>query len=173
MSLEELLPTCVSAAFRRGFNTTPFQNVPDRVVCHVVTEVGQCSLYPSIAPRAILLSHADSQSSNVLSRWRPARTSISTLRVLHNQFSVPRRQSLRRGDRRDLLQRLTLKLFRFGRQSPTLIIGELQTLVTDLFSKDPILLHQICDHLLLMAAHPAGNRRHNKRKSVEGRPHRR
>jgi len=93
--------------------------------------------------------------------------------ILRNQFSVPPQQSFRCGDRRYLLQRLASKLFRFGRQSPALIIVQLQTSVTHLFAKNPILLDQICDHFLLMAAHPAGNRRHEKRKWAQKRAHRR
>jgi len=54
------------------------------------------------------------------------------------------------------------QVFRFGRQSPSLVIVELQTAVTHLFSKDAILLDQICDHLLLMAAHPSGDGKHHK-----------
>jgi hypothetical protein len=92
---------------------------------------------------------------------------------LRNQFSVPPQQSFRCGDRRYLLQRLARKLFRFGRQSSALIIVELQTPVTHLFAKDPILLDQICDHFLLMAAHPAGNRRYEKPKWAQRRTHRR
>src|SRR5215468_6066003 len=82
-----------------GSNAMPFQNVPDCVVCQIVAQVGQCSLYPSISPGAILLSHEDSQSGDFEISWRPARTPRWTLRVLNNQFSVPRQQSFRLGDR--------------------------------------------------------------------------
>src|SRR2546428_10919107 len=89
MSLEELFPGRLPRSFRRWLDAVPFQNVPDRVVCQIVTQVGQCSLYPSIAPGAILLSHADSQSSNFLTRWRPARRSRRTDSVVSpNQVSV-------------------------------------------------------------------------------------
>src|SRR5215471_15716041 len=95
---------------------------------------------------------ADSPSSDCLQpcgrpkqRFRDQLKARSSARaggvILGNQFSVPPQQSSWCGDRRYLIQRLTPKLFRFGRQSPTLIIGEPQTLVTDLFSKDSILLH--------------------------------
>jgi hypothetical protein len=56
-----------------------------------------------------------------------------------------------------LAQRFTPKLFRFDRQSSSLVIVELQTRVPDLFSKDAILLDQICDDLLLMSAHPSSD----------------
>jgi len=112
----------------------PFQNVPDCVVCEIVAQVGQCSLYPSISPGAILLSHADSQSGDFVISWRPARTPTWTLRVLNNQFSVPRQQSFRRGDRCHLPQRLAAKLFSFG-QSPSLVIVEPEASVTHLSRK--------------------------------------
>ena len=75
-------------------------------MCQIVAQVAQCSLYPAISPGAILLSHADSQSSDFVISWRPARASTWTLRVLNNQFSVPRQQSFRLGDRCHLPQRL-------------------------------------------------------------------
>src|SRR5215470_8935482 len=145
----------------------PFQNVPDCVVCQVVAQVDQCSLYPSISPGAIFLSHADSQSVDFLISWRPAWASTRTLRVLNNEFSVPRQQSLRLGDRCHLPQGLAAKLFSFGRQSPSLVIVEPEAFITHLFSKDTILLDQICNDLLLVLAHPAGNRRYEKRKWVQ------
>jgi hypothetical protein len=86
---------------------------------------------------------------------------------LNNQSSVPRQQSFRLGDRCHLPQRLAAKLFSFGRQSPSLVIIEPEASFTHLFSKDAILLNQICDDLLLVLAHPAGNRRYDKRKWVE------
>ena len=58
---------------------------------------------------------------------------------------------------RHLPQRFTPKLFRFDRQSSSLVIVELQPRVPDLFSKDAILLDQICADLLLMSAHPSSD----------------
>jgi len=81
-------------------------------VCQIVAEVGQCSLYPTIAPRAILLSDADRQRSDFPTSWRSARTSTSLARLVSvNQSSVPRQQSFRRGDRRHLPQRLAPSFF--------------------------------------------------------------
>lgn len=165
MSLQELFPCRLLHAFRSGLDAMPFQNVPDRVVRQIVAEVGQGPLYPAVAPRAILFGHADSQSSNVQARcWPTARSAPTDSVLAGNQISVPRQQSLRRRDRRHLLQGLAPNLFSLDRQSPTLIIVKVQTPVTDLFSKDSILLNQVCDGLLLMAAHPAGNGSHDKRK---------
>src|SRR6267143_6810758 len=162
MSLEELFPGRLPRSFRRWLDAVPFQNVPDRVVCQIVTQVGQCSLYPSIAPGTILLSHADSQSSNFRARWSSAPRLAPTASVLSaNQISVPRQQSFRRGDGRHLLQRFPAQLFRFGRQSPSLVIVELQTPITHLLPKDAILLDQICDNLLLMSAHPSSDGKHH------------
>src|SRR5947209_5195587 len=57
MSLQELSPRRLPRPFWRWLDAVSFQNVPDRVVCQIVAEVGQGSLYPPIAPRAILFSH--------------------------------------------------------------------------------------------------------------------
>src|SRR5262249_52624017 len=126
----------------------------------------------SISPGAILLSHADSQSGDFVFSWRPAGTSIWILRVLNNQFSVPRQQSFRLRDRCHLPQRLAAKLFGFGRQSSSLVILEPATSITPLFSKDAILLDQIRDGLLLVLAHPARNRCYEKRQWVQRCAHR-
>src|SRR5215831_5976715 len=92
------------------------------------------------------LRNADSQSSNFPTCCRPAGSSTRTASVVTtNQISVPRQQSFGRGDRRHFVQCLATKLFRFGRQSPSLVIVEVQTPVTHLFSKNAILLDQICD----------------------------
>src|SRR2546425_11565319 len=72
MSLQELSPRRLPRPFRRWLDAASFQNVPDRVVCQIVAEVGQGSLYRPIAPRAILFSHAASQSRNFRPRWGPA-----------------------------------------------------------------------------------------------------
>jgi hypothetical protein len=86
---------------------------------------------------------------------------------LNNQFSVPSQQSFRLGDRCYLRSVSLAKLFSFGRQSPSLVIIEPEASVTHLFSKDAILLDPICDDLLMVLAHPAGNRRYDKRKWVQ------
>jgi hypothetical protein len=82
MYLQELFPCRLSRTFWRWFDSVSFQNVPDGVVCQIVAEVGQGSLYSPIAPRAILFSHADSQSRNLRANWRAARISTSIARVL-------------------------------------------------------------------------------------------
>jgi hypothetical protein len=91
---------------------------------------------------------------------------------LNNQFSVPRQQSFRLGDPCYLPQGIAAKLFSFGRQSPSLVIVEPEASIAHLVSKDAILLDQICNDLLLVLAHPAGNRRYEKRKWVQRRTHR-
>src|SRR5437667_386184 len=162
MSLQELSPRRLPRSFRRWLDAVPFQDVPDRVVCQIVAEVGQGSLYPPIAPRAILFGHADRQSCNVRARWWPTPRLARTASVLPaNQISVPRQQSFRRGDPRHLLQGFPPQLFRFGSQSSSLVIVELQTSITHLFAKDAILLDQICDNLLLVLAHPSSDGKHH------------
>jgi hypothetical protein len=65
------------------------------------------------------------------------------------------------------------ELLRFRGQSTPLIVTKPLPLTPDLFSQNAILLHQIFDHLLLMAVYPPGNPGHNKGKWVQGRVHRR
>jgi hypothetical protein len=66
MSLKELSPGRLSRPHRRWLDAVLFENIPNRVVCQIVAQVGQCSLYAPIAPVSILLSHADNQSRDFL-----------------------------------------------------------------------------------------------------------
>ena len=61
MRSDEILPGCVLAAFRRGGDAVPLENVADRLIRNVVTEVGQCPGNPIVAPTGILSGHADDQ----------------------------------------------------------------------------------------------------------------
>src|SRR6267378_3182056 len=164
----------VPNVFAGTLPTSSSAPVPEMARCRVFSECsGPCCVpdrgrgWPRLlvsadSPRAILFSHADSQSSNFRARWSSAPRLAPTASVLSaNQISVPRQQSFRRGHGRHLLQRFPAQLFRFGRQSPSLVIVELQTPITHLLPKDAILLDQICDNLLLISAHPSSDGEHH------------
>jgi len=72
-----------------------------------------------------------------------------------------------------LCQQFATKPFRLRGQSTALVVGKSHTPIADLFPKNPILLDQVLDDMLLMLVHPASDRYDNKRKWVQSGVHRR
>jgi hypothetical protein len=64
---------------------------------------------------------------------------------------------IRRDDARDLTQDPPTQPMPTDRQPASIVIGELETLSTQLASKDPIFLHQIRDRLAFLTIHPANH----------------
>src|SRR5262252_7951158 len=90
MSVEELLPSYLPASFRSRLDAMFFQDVRNGVVCQYVTQIGKCSLDPSISPGSILFCHPHNQRHDFLSRSPSSKCSKrSTIILLRNQFSVP------------------------------------------------------------------------------------
>src|SRR5262249_16828725 len=173
MSRQEFLPRGLSAPFRRRFYSMLLQNVGHRLECEQVTEIGQCPLNSAIAPAAILLRHARHQLRNLANCPGSPWTAVSAAVIfLSNQFSMPSQKRLWSHDGGELVEELSADLLRFRCQSATLIIVETHAAVADLLSKDPILLDQILDELLLMLVHPAGQRDNDERKWIKERAHR-
>ena len=54
MRADEFLPGCVLAAFGRRGNAVPLENISDRLIGDMVTEVGQCTGNPIVAPTGVL-----------------------------------------------------------------------------------------------------------------------
>src|SRR5262249_21128940 len=140
-----------------------FQNIGDRVVRQQMTEIGQCSLNPTVAPARVLLSHPNHQvrdffrrsTSSWFSKW-------AAIVLLSDEFPVPRHQGFWSHNRRHLRQQLAAEFFRLRRQSAALFVGESHSFATDLLTKNAILLEQIFDDMLLMPIHPARDRHDNK-----------
>src|SRR5215510_1946844 len=150
MSAEELLPSYLPASFRSPLDAMSFQDVRNRVVCQYVTQIGKCSLYPSISPGSILFRHPHNQRGDFLSRSPSSKCSRrSAIILLRNQFPVPSHQCFWSHDGRHLCQQPPTKLFRPCSQPPALIVAESQTAIANLFSKNSILLDQIFKNLSL------------------------
>ena len=128
-----------------------FQDVRNRVVCQYVTQIGKCSLYPSISPGSILFCYLHNQRRDFLSRSPSSRCSKrSAIILLRNQFPVPSHQCFWSHDGRHLCQQPPTKLFRLCSQPTALIVAESQSAIANLFSKNSILLDQIFDDMLLV-----------------------
>src|SRR5207244_5572434 len=69
----------------------PLEDVPHGLVTHGVSEVGQCPDNPIIAPRAILLGHANTQGLQLCSDLRTSTdlTLRGTIELLGDQLTVP------------------------------------------------------------------------------------
>ena len=67
-----------------------------------------------------------------------------------------REQRLRRGQRREFVERLAAQRLGLGGQSAPLLVGEAETPSAESFSADTVLLAQVIDRRLLLAIHPAG-----------------
>ena len=95
VSVEELLPRRLSAAFQRWLDAMPSQDVCDRVVRYKVTHIGKRSLNPPVTPCSILLRHPDNQLRDFLRRSpSPSRSKRTAIIFLRDQFSMPSQQSL-------------------------------------------------------------------------------
>jgi hypothetical protein len=68
---------------------------------------------------------------------------------------MPRQQRFGCDVCRDLCQKFPAEFLRFRCKTATLVIGESDAAVADLFSKNAILLNEEFDHLLLTLIHPA------------------
>ena len=82
---------------------------------------------------------------------------------------MPPQDGVRSDDARDLTQDPPTQPMPTGRQPPSIGIGELEPLSTQLAAKDPIFFHQIRHRLAFLAIHPAsqGGQHHQERGRVD------
>src|SRR6267143_4778563 len=174
MSAQEFLPGRLSDSFGGWVDAVPFQDVCDRIVRQKMPQIGQRALEAAVTPGSILLSHLHNQSGHFPPGFQPSHGSKrAPIVFLSNQFSMPSQQSLGSDDGRHPRQKPSTKFLRLRRQSTALVIGKCHAPITVLFSKNPIFLDEIFDHMLLMLVHPATDRDDKKRKRVQGHAHRR
>ena len=84
---------------------------------------------------------------------------------------MPCKQRLRRDDVRDLGQSTSAQFFRADGKPSPLIVGKVESPVTDLFTKDAILFGEVVDNDLLMLIEPASEAGKKERKRIEKRWH--
>jgi hypothetical protein len=70
---------------------------------------------------------------------------------------MPGQQRLRRDNRAQFDQHFASPSFRLRGQAATLIVGEPQSLATQLFPKNPILFSKVVDEQRLAIVHPTGH----------------
>ena len=84
----------------------PAQDIADRLVGHRMSQVGQCSYHPVIAPAGVLASPAHHQILDLWIGARPARrpARLAALEFLIHQLAIPGENGIGFGETRDLLQ---------------------------------------------------------------------
>jgi hypothetical protein len=158
MAAEELLPCRLPVPFRGWFNSVPFQNVGDRIVCQQMSKIGQRSLNPTITPIPVFLRHPSDERRNLSGGSRPSSSALgAAIVLLGDQLSMPSQQCLWRHDGCALSQNLAPQRFRLYSESPALVISEPQSPVANLFTENPIFFNQVIDDVVLMLIHPSGN----------------
>ena len=99
MRLDEGVPTRVTPAFGRGFESMGKQDVLDSIARYFVTQIVESPAQACVAPGWIFFRHADDKADNIQLRWRPSRATLLGSVVLGcNQLAVPTQQSVGRYD---------------------------------------------------------------------------
>jgi hypothetical protein len=84
---------------------------------------------------------------------------------------VPGQERFRRDDCRNFPKDATAKHLGLGRQAPTLVVVQTETLVAELLSQHSILLAEVVDGVALLLTQPASDRNQQQSKRVEGPAH--
>src|SRR5438876_697173 len=80
------------------------ENVADCLVRNVVSDVGQCSGDPVVAPAWVLASESDYEVLRLRSDWRPTgiRPVLGAIELGGNELAIPAQDRARLGDAGDL-----------------------------------------------------------------------
>ena len=126
----------------------------------------------SVTPVSVFLGHPEDKSFEFGARsWSPRLTTSTPVVLIGDQLSMPCKQRLRRDDVRDLGQSTSAQFFRADSKPSPLIVGKVESPVTDLFTKDAILFGEVVDHDLLMLIEPASEASKKERKRINQRRH--
>jgi hypothetical protein len=91
----------------------------------------------------------------------------STVIFVCDQFPLPSQQSIGRDDCRDIRQHIPADQADFSSQTTSLLVGKAKAPGTQLSPKDPILLPQIRNRMLLLLIHPARNGNQQKAEWIQ------
>jgi hypothetical protein len=115
MRAQELRPGRPPLPLRRGLDPELFQSAGDGASTDVVIQIGERTLNPGIAPRAVLGRHPDGPLADRLLGARPSRAATQVAVVLAgDQRPMPREQGVRCHDGPDLRQRTSTERFGFS-----------------------------------------------------------
>jgi len=103
----ELFPPRILAAFRCRPHPVPAENVADGLIRHVVSDVGQGSRDPVVAPGRVLAGEADDQLFGLTGDPRPTGlwSALGPIELRGNQSAVPAQDGIGFSRALDLGQR--------------------------------------------------------------------
>ena len=126
-----------------GDAVTP-QDIAHRLIRNNMSQIGQCSDDPVIAPAGILTSHADDELTHLTPESRPPRigTVAGTVKLLSDESAIPGKNGVGLSHPRNSPQRFAAEPFSDLRQGRPLRIGKPQS-NWQMGSQDLILRSQI------------------------------
>ena len=101
-----------------------------------LTDVSQCSLNPVVAPGWIFVGESNDGIDDFLSDAWPTRFSfVAGVELLRHQLAVPAQYRLGRDDGRQLVESLSANGVSLHCESPTLVVIEQQSLLSELLQQ--------------------------------------
>jgi len=150
-----LTPRHPFPALGAGFNPVSLENVGDRRPTDSMPEILQGTLDSSISPPGILSGHSNRQLLDYLhdptSPWGAALVSP----LLGYELPVPTENGVGSDERGDLGKRASADGLASHSQSASLIVGQPESSAAELLLEDAILLAEILNDRILLAADPA------------------
>src|SRR5690242_8196731 len=106
MRSDEVLPGRILATFRRRRDAVPFENIADRLTGDVMTEIGERTGDPVVAPTGRLLGHPDDQRLGHRINARASRTGtmLWAIEFAGDQTTIPGQNGFRLGNAGNLRQ---------------------------------------------------------------------
>jgi hypothetical protein len=135
------------------------QDVAHGDFVNVMPEIGQSALDTAIAPRGMLLRHANDELFNISNdAWSASLFPfLVAVELVGNQSFVPTHKGIGCGAGGSICELLTAERIGRGRQSAAFDIAQAQAAIWELGFKNPILFFEVGDHMLLMPLELAGD----------------
>jgi hypothetical protein len=130
-----------------------------------MTQILERSLDSRITPPRILRRHAENEPPNLAMHARSARPPRPRCPLPRDQLAMPAKERVWCHKRRDVAKGSSADLVSQYRQTPTLIVGQLDATAAQLRLQGPILFAEEVDDISLLALDPT-NERHEQK--VEG-----
>ena len=140
----ELAPRRRLRTLRRWRQAVLLQNVADRPIADLVSEIGERSGDAIVAPASILGGEVDDEPFDLLADRRSTSPSsfLRSVELLRDQTSMPREDGLRLDDRCNLSERSTTKSLTDLREYSTFAVGQLRT-TRDLVAENAVLRREV------------------------------
>ncbi len=134
------------------------ENVRDRSAGYLMAEILKSALDPGVSPSRIITRHAENELGDLLHHaWSSRLSPRAVVPLPRNQPPVPGQDRVRSDDRRHVAQELSTERLAFHREPSSLVIGEAETLATELAFEDAVLLDEVINDILLVTVDPAGD----------------